>query len=70
MIAENARLRLADDVTFQSVAADQTVVLSLDSGQLYTCNETSAALLSAAGLLILTPAVKWVWKSRRIRQHG
>jgi len=30
----------------------------------------SAALLSAAGLLMLTPAAKWVWKSRRIPQRG
>ena len=40
------RLRLADDVTFQSLGpGEETVVLSLSSGYLYTCNETTAAFL-------------------------
>jgi len=39
-------LRLADDVTFQSLGpGEETVVLSLNSGYLYTCNETTAAFL-------------------------
>jgi len=42
----NARLKLADDVTFQSLGpGEETVVLSLNSGYLYTCNETAAAFL-------------------------
>jgi pyrroloquinoline quinone biosynthesis protein D len=44
----NRRLKLADDVTFQSLGPDSdTVVFSLNSGYLYTCNETSAAFLQA-----------------------
>jgi len=36
------------DVTYQSLGSDQpTVVLSLRSGYLYTCNETTAAFLDA-----------------------
>ena len=35
-------LRLADDVTFQSLGDGQeTVILSLETGTLYTCNETT-----------------------------
>ncbi len=30
----------------------------------------SAALLLAAGLLMLTPVAKRIWKSRRVLQHG
>ena len=45
-LSQNARLRLADDVTFQSLGpGEETVVLSLNSGYLYTCNETTAAFL-------------------------
>ena len=45
---EATRLRLADDVAHQSLGPDQeTVVLSLKSGYLYTCNETAAAFLRA-----------------------
>jgi hypothetical protein len=44
----DTRLRLADEVTFQSLGEGQdTVVLSLASGYLYTCNETAAAFLAA-----------------------
>jgi hypothetical protein len=46
MIEEATRLQLAEDVTFQSVGNGQTVVLSLASGYLYTCNETSAGFLA------------------------
>jgi pyrroloquinoline quinone biosynthesis protein D len=45
-LSHHARLRLADDVTFQSLGpGEETVVLSLNSGYLYTCNETTAAFL-------------------------
>ena len=45
-LSQNARLRLADDVTFQSLGpGEETVVLSLNSGYLYTCNDTTAAFL-------------------------
>jgi len=45
-LSQNARLRLADDVTFQSLGpGEETVMLSLNSGYLYTCNETTAAFL-------------------------
>jgi hypothetical protein len=47
MLAEDTRLKLADDVTFQSVSPDQTVILSLTSGYLFTCNGTTASFLSA-----------------------
>jgi pyrroloquinoline quinone biosynthesis protein D len=44
--SEKTRLRLADDVTFQSLGpGEETVLLSLSSGYLYTCNETTAAFL-------------------------
>ena len=44
----NTRLRLKDDVSHQSLGPGQdTVVLSLSSGFLYTCNETTADFLSA-----------------------
>ena len=46
--ANDARLKLADDVTFQSLGpGEDTVVLSLNSGYLYTGNETAAAFLRA-----------------------
>jgi hypothetical protein len=45
-LSQNARLKLADDVTFQSLGSgEETVVLSLNSGYLYTCNETTDAFL-------------------------
>lgn len=48
MLSEQTRLKTAADVTYQGLGEGQdTVVLSLDTGQLYTCNETAAALLSA-----------------------
>ena len=47
-LSQNARLKLANDVTFQSLGpGEETVVLSLNSGYLYTCNQTSEALLRA-----------------------
>lgn len=48
MAIANSRLRLADDVTFQSMGPGaETVMLSLGSGNLYTCNETTEAFLRA-----------------------
>ncbi len=45
-LSQNARLKLANDVSFQSLGpGEETVVLSLNSGYLYTCNETTAAFL-------------------------
>jgi pyrroloquinoline quinone biosynthesis protein D len=40
-------LRLAGDVTYQSMGeGEDTVILSLGSGELYTCNETTTAFLA------------------------
>ena len=48
MLAEQTVLRRADDLTYQSLGENQdTVILSLDSGQLYTCNHTAEEFLSA-----------------------
>ena len=48
MITEETRLRLAADATFQSLGpGENTVILSLNSGHLHTCNETTAAFLGA-----------------------
>ncbi len=48
MEIEQSRLRLAEDVTFQSMGpGEDTVVLCLSSGYLYTCNETTEAFLRA-----------------------
>ncbi|NLF32005.1 MAG: PqqD family protein [Planctomycetes bacterium] len=45
---ERAVYRLADDVTWQSMGeGDDTVILSLTTGALFTCNATTAALLGA-----------------------
>ena len=45
---EQTRFRLGDDVTFQSMGpGEDTVLLSLSSGYLYTCNETTEAFLGA-----------------------
>jgi len=45
-LSRNTRLKLADDVTFQSLGpGEETVVLSLNSGYLFTCNETTDAFL-------------------------
>lgn len=42
------RLKIADDVAFQSLGSGvETVILSLNSGVLYSCNDTTAAFLSA-----------------------
>ncbi len=48
MVEESTRLKLGEDVTFQGLGDGQeTVILSLSSGYLYTCNDTTAAFLSA-----------------------
>ncbi len=48
MANAQSRLKLSEDATFQSMGpGEQTVVLSLSSGYLYTCNETTAAFLEA-----------------------
>ncbi|MDK1032189.1 MAG: PqqD family protein [Planctomycetia bacterium] len=48
MLTEQTRLSLADDVAYQSMGTGQeTALLSLNSGYLFTCNETSAAFVSA-----------------------
>jgi hypothetical protein len=49
MLAGDTALRLAEDVAFQSIGGDDedTVVLSLKSGYLYTCNGVAASFLSA-----------------------
>ena len=48
MVSENARFRLSEDVTYQSMGGDEeTVMLSLSSGYLYTCNETTESFIRA-----------------------
>ena len=48
MLTEKTVLRRAQDVTFQSLGENQdTVILSLDTGQLYTCNHTAEDFLAA-----------------------
>jgi putative tricarboxylic transport membrane protein len=48
----------------------QSLIASGGEPLVFLQRPISAALLSAAGLLILTPAVKWVWKSRRVRPNS
>jgi len=45
-MSDSQTYRLADGVTFESVT-DGAVILVFDNGQLYSCNETSAAFLKA-----------------------
>ncbi|OQX30648.1 MAG: hypothetical protein B0D96_11370 [Candidatus Sedimenticola endophacoides] len=45
VIQPTSRLRLGDQVSCQTVD-DGAVVLMADSGQLYTCNETTGAFLA------------------------
>jgi len=48
MDTDNERWRLSEDVTFQSMGpGEATVLLSLSSGYLYTCNETTESFLRA-----------------------
>ena len=48
MVTDETCLRLADDVTHQSMGpGEDSVMLSLNSGYLYTCNETALAFFSA-----------------------
>lgn len=47
-IDEATRLALADEATFQSLGPGEgAVLLRVDSGQLYSCNDTAAALIEA-----------------------
>ncbi|MCJ7544164.1 MAG: PqqD family protein [Phycisphaerae bacterium] len=64
----NARLKLADDVTYQSLGpGSDTVVFSLNSGYLYTCNETSAAFLQALdGRRTLAEAIEALWQEYEV----
>ena len=49
MIDETTRLKLADEATYQSLGEGaETVILSLASGYLYTCNDTTVALIDLA----------------------
>ncbi len=46
LLSQNARLKLSDDVAFLSLGpGEETVLLSLKSGYLFTCNDTAAAFL-------------------------
>ena len=48
MMIDDRILAVAEDVTFQSMGpGEQTVVLSLTTGELYTCNETAEEFLKA-----------------------
>jgi|WetSurMetagenome_2_1015567.scaffolds.fasta_scaffold10088_5 hypothetical protein len=46
MISDDTRLKIASDATHQSLGErEETVILSLKTGHLYTCNDTTAAML-------------------------
>jgi pyrroloquinoline quinone biosynthesis protein D len=48
MLDEMSHLRRADEITYQSLGPEEdTVILSLRTGQLHTCNETTRAFLDA-----------------------
>ncbi|MBM3860518.1 MAG: PqqD family protein [Verrucomicrobia bacterium] len=48
MLNDQTILRLADDAQFQSLGeGQQTVIVSLNSGALYTCNDTTKSFLQA-----------------------
>lgn len=48
MLTDHCRLQLPSDLAHQSMGpCEDTVILSFNSGTLYTCNETTAAFLSA-----------------------
>lgn len=46
-LSEQTRLAVAEDVSWQRVGSD-TVILSLESGYIYTCNGTTARMLELA----------------------
>jgi len=49
VIQPQAQLSLAEGVSVQSLGDDEgAVVLMIESGQLFTCNDTTAAVLRAA----------------------
>ena len=48
MWTNESRFKVSDGVTYQSMGPEaETVLLSLDSGYLFTCNDTTAAFLGA-----------------------
>ncbi len=48
MLTDQTILRLANDAQFQSLGeGQQTVIVSLTSGSLYTCNDTTKSFLQA-----------------------
>lgn len=49
MVNEHTRLKVAPEVTYQQAGdgADETVILSLGSGMLFTCNATTRRFLDA-----------------------
>jgi hypothetical protein len=48
MIADDSRLRLGEDVVFQSFGdGSETVVVSLRTGFLFSCNDTTKTFLEA-----------------------
>lgn len=48
MLTDQTVLRLAEDARFQSLGpGQQTVIVSLTSGYLYTCNDTTHSFLKA-----------------------
>ncbi len=67
----NPRLKLADDVTYQSLGpGSDTVVFSLNSGYLYTCNETSAAFLQALdGRRTLGEVIETLWEQYEVSRE-
>ena len=68
MDIEQSRLKVAEDVTFQSMGpGEQTVVLSLTSGQLYTCNETTESFLKALdGRRTFAEVVALLWEQYEV----
>lgn len=67
----NLRLKLADDVTYQSLGpGSDTVVFSLNSGYLYTCNETTAAFLQALdGRRTLGEVIEALWEEYEVSRE-
>jgi pyrroloquinoline quinone biosynthesis protein D len=48
MLDDSVRLEIAGEASFQDLGENEgAVILRTDSGELYTCNDTTAALLRA-----------------------
>jgi hypothetical protein len=48
MISDDTRLQIASDASHQSLGSgEKDVILSLKTGHLYTCNNTTSAMLKA-----------------------